>query len=85
MRVWWQIIRRYLALRQPEFQRNIIIQRTNLWLNSGKSATNGMDYDFQFSSAYFDREKNCRKNDMTRSDSFIKEIKAQFDTQEQTW
>jgi len=44
-------------------------------------ATNGMDYDFQFSSAYFDREKNCRKNDMTRSDSFIKEIKAQFDTQ----
>ena len=54
-------------------------------MNSGDSATNGMDYDFQFSSAYFDREKNCRKNDMTRSDSFIKEIKAQFDTQEQTW
>ena len=45
-------------------------------------ATHGMDYDFQFSSAYFDREKNCRKSDMTRSDSFIKEIKAQFDTQE---
>lgn len=41
-----------------------------------------MDYDFQFSSAYFDREKNCRKMDMIRSDSFIKEIKAQFDTQE---
>ena len=44
-----------------------------------------MDYDFQFSSAYFDREKNCRKMDMIRSDSFIKEIKAQFDTQEKWW
>lgn len=44
-------------------------------------ATVGMDYDFQYAGGNFNREKHCRKMDMIRSDSFIKEIKAQFDTQ----
>ena len=40
-----------------------------------------MDYDFKFAGSNFDRNKNCRKMDMTRG-TFIQQLKAQYDTQE---
>jgi len=43
-------------------------------------ATVGMDYDFKFAGSNFDRNKNCRKMDMTRG-TFIQQLKAQYDTQ----
>jgi len=43
-------------------------------------ATNGLEYDFQFAADNFDRNKKCRKQDMSRMD-FLQQLKAQADTQ----
>ena len=45
------------------------------------TATVGMDYDFKFAGDNFDRNKSCRKMDMTRG-TFIQQLKAQYDTQD---